>query len=45
MEKKKIGTLSAILFVFGTTVGSGIFIKNGSILSNVNGNIGMFIGA
>jgi hypothetical protein len=41
-KTKKIGMLSGIIFVLGSTIGAGIFVKNGSILSLNNGNIFQF---
>ena len=35
VKKKKIGFFSAILLVIGSSIGAGIFLKNGEILSNV----------
>jgi hypothetical protein len=37
--KKKIGFVSAILLVIGSSIGAGIFIKNHEILNNVHGSI------
>jgi hypothetical protein len=37
--KKKISFVSAILLVIGSSIGSGIFIKNHEILNNVHGAI------
>jgi amino acid transporter len=37
--KKKIGFFSAILLVIGSSIGAGIFFKNGEILRNVQGSI------
>ncbi|MDR2823488.1 MAG: APC family permease [Mycoplasmataceae bacterium] len=41
--KKKISFFSAILLVIGSSIGAGIFLKNGEILRNVtgSGSIGM----
>ncbi|GHU32965.1 hypothetical protein FACS1894166_07370 [Bacilli bacterium] len=36
--KSKVGFLSAILLVVGSSIGAGIFLKNGEILSNVTGS-------
>ena len=40
---KQISYLSAIVMTVGSTVGAGIFFKNGSIFSNVNGSLGLMI--
>ncbi|GHU32561.1 hypothetical protein FACS1894166_06160 [Bacilli bacterium] len=37
--KKKIGFVSAVLLVIGSSIGSGIFIKNHEMLNNVHGAI------
>ncbi|GHU48226.1 hypothetical protein FACS1894218_4540 [Bacilli bacterium] len=37
--KKKIGFVSAILLVIGSSIGSGIFIKNHEMLNHVHGAI------
>jgi hypothetical protein len=37
--KKKIGFVSAIALVVGSSIGAGIFIKNHEILNNVHGSI------
>jgi hypothetical protein len=37
--KKKIGFVSAISLVIGSSIGAGIFIKNHEILNNVHGSI------
>jgi hypothetical protein len=37
--RKKIGFLSAILLVIGSSIGAGIFFKNREILANVHGSI------
>jgi hypothetical protein len=37
--KKKIGFISAISLVIGSSIGAGIFIKNHEILNNVHGSI------
>lgn len=36
---KKIGFFSVILLVIGSSIGAGIFLKNGEILGNVQGSI------
>jgi L-asparagine transporter-like permease len=38
-KKKKIGFLSAIMFVIGSSIGAGIFIKNGEITTNTGDSI------
>lgn len=40
---KQITYLMAIIMVVGSTVGAGIFFKNGSIFSNVGGSLGLMI--
>jgi len=37
--RKKIGFFSAVLLVIGSSIGAGIFLKNGEILGNVQGSI------
>jgi hypothetical protein len=37
--KKKIGFVSAVTLVIGSSIGAGIFIKNHEILNNVHGSI------
>jgi hypothetical protein len=39
ITSKKISFFSSILLVIGSTIGSGIFLKNGEILSNVSNSI------
>lgn len=39
VTSKKISFFSSILLVIGSTIGSGIFLKNGEILSNVSNSI------
>jgi hypothetical protein len=36
--KSKIGFISAVLLVIGSSIGAGIFLKNGEILDNVAGS-------
>ena len=38
IKNKKIGFFSAILLVIGSTIGGGVFLKNGEVLSNVGGS-------
>lgn len=38
IKNKKIGFFSAILLVIGSSIGAGVFLKNGEILSNVGGS-------
>ena len=38
IKNKKIGFFSAILLVIGSTIGAGVFLKNGEVLSNVGGS-------
>ena len=38
IKKKKIGFFSSILLVIGSSIGAGIFLKNGEILNNVGGS-------
>jgi hypothetical protein len=38
-KKKKIGFLSAIMFVVGSSIGAGIFLKNGEIMTNTHYSI------
>ena len=38
IKKKKIGFFSSILLVVGSSIGAGIFLKNGEILNNVGGS-------
>ncbi len=38
VTKKKITFASAILLVIGSSIGAGIFLKNGEVLSNVGGS-------
>lgn len=40
---KKISYLSAIMIVVGSTIGAGIFFKNGSIFVNSHGSLGLTI--
>ncbi|MCQ2957124.1 MAG: hypothetical protein MJ233_04865 [Mycoplasmoidaceae bacterium] len=35
VKKKKITFFSAILLVIGSSIGAGIFLKNGEVLGNV----------
>lgn len=42
---KQISYLSAIMISVGSTIGAGIFFKNGSIFDNVNGSMGLMITA
>jgi hypothetical protein len=37
--KAKISFFSSILLVIGSSIGAGIFLKNGEILQNVDGSI------
>ena len=37
--KKKIGFLSAIMFVIGSSIGAGIFLKNGEVMTNTHYSI------
>jgi hypothetical protein len=37
--KKKIGFLSGVIFVVGSTIGSGMFVKNKSLLEYNNGDL------
>ncbi|MGL4343464.1 MAG: APC family permease [Metamycoplasmataceae bacterium] len=39
MQKKQVGYLSALLLITGSTIGSGIFLKNQSILTNAHGDL------
>lgn len=39
VTKKKISFASAILLVIGSSIGAGIFLKNGEVLGNVNGSL------
>ena len=39
VKHKKISFFSAILLVIGSSIGAGIFLKNGEILNNNNGSI------
>ncbi len=39
LKQKKISFFSAILLVAGSSIGAGIFLKNGEILNNVQGSI------
>jgi len=38
VKNKKIGFFSAILLVIGSSIGAGVFLKNGEVLSNVGGS-------
>lgn len=38
-NKKKIGFLSAIMFVIGSSIGAGIFLKNGEVMTNTHYSI------
>ncbi|XQP55250.1 MAG: APC family permease [Mycoplasmoidaceae bacterium] len=38
VKKKKITFFSAILLVIGSSIGAGIFLKNGEVLGNVSGS-------
>lgn len=38
VTKKKISFVSAIFLVIGSTIGAGIFLKNGEVLGNVGGS-------
>lgn len=38
-KQKKVTFFSAILLIIGSSIGAGIFLKNGEILSNVQGSI------
>ena len=38
IKKKKIGFFSSVLLVIGSSIGAGIFLKNGEILNNVGGS-------
>lgn len=38
VKKKKITFFSAILLVIGSSIGAGIFLKNGEVLGNVGGS-------
>jgi amino acid transporter len=38
-NKKKISFLSAILFVTGSSIGAGIFLKDGEIIKYAHGSI------
>jgi hypothetical protein len=38
-KAKKISFLSMVLFVCGSAIGAGIFIKNKEILNNTNGSL------
>lgn len=40
-KKQKINFISAVLIVIGSSIGAGIFLKNGEILGNTQGNIWM----
>jgi hypothetical protein len=40
-KQRKIGLLTGIIFTVGTMLGSGIYIKNSSILNNTGGDIGL----
>ena len=35
---EKIGLFSAVMIIFGAMIGIGIFLKNGSVFKNNNGN-------
>ena len=39
IKVKKISFFSAIMLVIGSSIGAGIFLKNGEILRNVQGSI------
>lgn len=39
VTKKKITFASAVLLVMGSSIGAGIFLKNGEVLKNVGGSI------
>lgn len=39
LAKKKITFFSAVLLVIGSSIGAGIFLKNGEVLENVGGSI------
>ncbi len=38
VKNKKIGFFSAILLVIGSSIGAGVFLKNGEVLTNVGGS-------
>lgn len=38
-KQKKVTFFSAVLLIIGSSIGAGIFLKNGEILSNVQGSI------
>ncbi|WP_168388305.1 APC family permease [Mycoplasma marinum] len=42
-NKEKIGFLSVIITIVGSSIGAGIFFKNKSILENTHGSIGLAI--
>jgi hypothetical protein len=38
-KKKKIGFLSAMMFVIGSSIGAGIFLKNDEVMTNTHNSI------